>query len=104
MRIRAALADGTIDAICSDHAPVDDDAKALPFAEAEPGVTGLELLLPLTLKWAQEDRVPLASALARISNRRPTFSASRRAALHRARPPTCASSTPRPIGSSSAGR
>ncbi len=65
--IRAAVADGTIDAICSDHTPVDDDAKLLPFSEAEPGVTGLELLLPLTLKWAQEADVPLASALARIS-------------------------------------
>ena len=66
--IRAALADGTVDAICSDHTPVDDDAKQLPFGEAEPGVTGLELLLPLTLKWAQEAGVPLATALAKISS------------------------------------
>src|SRR5207248_11696289 len=47
---------------------VDDDAKQLPFAEAEPGATGLELLLPLTLKWAQEERVPLAVALGRITS------------------------------------
>jgi dihydroorotase len=66
--IRAALADGTVDAICSDHTPVDDDAKQLPFGEAEPGVTGLELLLPLTLKWAKEAGVPLATALAKISS------------------------------------
>ena len=52
--LRAGLADGTIDAICSDHAPVDEDAKQLPFGESEPGATGLELLLPLTLKWAGE--------------------------------------------------
>ncbi|MGH8798846.1 MAG: dihydroorotase [Casimicrobiaceae bacterium] len=65
--LRAGLADGTIDAICSDHAPVDDDAKQLPFAEAEPGATGLELLLPLTLKWAREARIPLAAALSRIT-------------------------------------
>ena len=38
-------------ALCSDHTPVDEDGKQLPFAEAEPGATGLELLLPLTLKW-----------------------------------------------------
>jgi dihydroorotase len=38
--IRAALADGTIDVVCSDHTPVDDDGKMLPFAEAEPGATG----------------------------------------------------------------
>jgi dihydroorotase len=65
--LRAGLADGTIDLLCSDHTPVDDDGKQLPFAEAEPGATGLELLLPLTLKWAREDRVPLSSALARVT-------------------------------------
>ena len=47
----AALLDGTIDALVSDHTPVENDAKHLPFAEAEPGATGLELLLPLALKW-----------------------------------------------------
>jgi len=65
--LRAALADGTVDALCSDHTPVDEDAKHLPFAEAEPGATGLELLLPLTLKWAEESNTKLAVALARIT-------------------------------------
>ncbi|HTD91961.1 MAG TPA: dihydroorotase, partial [Burkholderiales bacterium] len=65
--LRKALADHTIDAVCSDHCPVDDDAKQLPFSEAEPGATGLELLLPLTLKWAEEDKVTLPTALARIT-------------------------------------
>jgi dihydroorotase len=65
--IRAGLADGTIDAICSDHTPVDDDEKLLPFAEATPGATGLELLLSLTVKWADEARLPLAQALRRIT-------------------------------------
>ena len=50
--LRAGLADGTVDALVSDHTPVDEDAKTLPFAEAEPGATGLELLLSLALKWA----------------------------------------------------
>jgi dihydroorotase len=67
--LRAGLADGTLDAICSDHAPVDEDAKQLPFAESEPGATGLELLLPLTLKWAQEARIALADALAVVTSR-----------------------------------
>ena len=66
--LRAGLADGTIDALCSDHAPVDEDAKQLPFAESEPGVTGLELLLPLTLKWAEEMRVALPEALATVTS------------------------------------
>jgi len=65
--IRAGLLDGTIDAICSDHTPVDDDQKLLPFAESEPGATGLELLLPLTYKWAQENKVSLATALSKIT-------------------------------------
>jgi len=61
------LANGTIDAICSDHTPVDEDAKQLPFAEAEVGATALELLLPLTLKWADESGISLLSALAKIT-------------------------------------
>ena len=65
--LRAGLTDGTLDLVCSDHAPVDDDGKQLPFGEAEPGATGLELLLPLALKWAVEDKVPLSVALARIT-------------------------------------
>jgi dihydroorotase len=66
--LRAGVADGTIDAVCSDHTPVDDDAKQLPFGEAEPGATGLELLLPLTLKWAAEERIALPAALATITS------------------------------------
>jgi dihydroorotase len=63
--IREGLLDGTIDVICSDHTPVDDDEKLLPFGEASPGATGLELLLPLTLKWADESRDDARQALAR---------------------------------------
>lgn len=65
--LRAGLLDGTIDAVCSNHSPVDDDAKLLPFAEAEAGATGLELLLPLVLKWAEQEHVPLLDALASIT-------------------------------------
>ena len=66
--LRAGLASGAINALCSDHTPVDDDAKQTPFDEAEPGATGLELLLPLTLKWATEMKLPLATALARVTS------------------------------------
>lgn len=65
----AGLKDGTIDAICSDHAPVDDDEKQLPFGESSPGASGVELLLPLTLKWAAENDVPLADALACVTRK-----------------------------------
>jgi len=66
--IRAGLADGTIDALVSDHTPVDEDAKNLPFAEAEPGATGLELLLGLALRWGDESGLPLARSLATITS------------------------------------
>jgi len=66
--LREALADGTIDALVSDHTPVDEDAKLLPFAEAEPGATGVELLLGLALKWGQESGVGLTRALAVLSS------------------------------------
>lgn len=66
--LAAGLADGTIDCAVSDHAPVDEDAKHLPFAEAEPGATGLELLLPLALKWGVESKLTLAQTLARITS------------------------------------
>jgi dihydroorotase len=65
--LRKGLLDGTIDSICSDHTPVDDDGKQVPFAEAEPGATGLELLLPLTLKWAHEEKISLSAALAKLT-------------------------------------
>lgn len=65
--LRAALADGTIDALVSDHDPVAADQKHLPFAEAEPGATGLELLLSLALKWGEQHGLPVATALARVT-------------------------------------
>jgi dihydroorotase len=67
--IRAGLADGTIDALVSDHTPVDEDAKNLPFAEAEPGATGLELLLSLALKWGEQMSLPLSQTLATVTHR-----------------------------------
>ncbi|MDR2031090.1 MAG: dihydroorotase [Azoarcus sp.] len=62
------LAEGRINALCSDHTPVDDDSKLKPFSESEVGATGLELLLPLTLKWAEESGLPLSTALARVTS------------------------------------
>ncbi|WP_028104589.1 dihydroorotase [Pseudoduganella violaceinigra] len=72
--IRAGLLDGTIDAMCSDHTPCDDDEKLLPFGEASPGATGLELLLSLAIKWADDYAAAqgrddaLAQALARVTS------------------------------------
>ncbi len=71
--LQAGLADGTLDALVSDHTPVSEDEKTLPFGEAEPGATGLELLLSLALKWAgadqtdQPDAARLRRALAAVT-------------------------------------
>jgi dihydroorotase len=65
--LRAGLADGTIDALVSDHMPVTTDEKAVPFAEATPGATGLELLLSLAMRWARDCDLPLQRALAVVT-------------------------------------
>ena len=67
--LRRALAEGVIDAACSDHTPVDEDSKQVPFAEAEPGATALELLLPLALQWGRESGLGLAATLAAVTSR-----------------------------------
>ncbi|WP_295627529.1 dihydroorotase [uncultured Nitrosomonas sp.] len=66
--LRQGLLNGTIDAICSDHAPVDEDAKLLPFGQSDIGATGVELLLPLTLKWGTEMHLSLPKMLAKITS------------------------------------
>jgi dihydroorotase len=65
----AGLADGTIDAIASDHAPHDQESKRLPFASAASGIIGLETLLPLTLELYHNRHLPLLQALAALTQR-----------------------------------
>ncbi len=65
--LRDGVLDGTIDAICSDHAPVDEDAKLLPFGQSEVGAIGVELLLPLTLKYGMEMKRSLIETLANVT-------------------------------------
>ena len=67
--LRAGVIDGTIDAVVSDHTPRPDDAKQLPFGEAAPGATGLEMLLSLVLRFAETAGVPLLEALGWITHR-----------------------------------
>ena len=67
--LSAGLADGTLDALVSDHMPVGRDEKMLPFAEAVPGATGLELLLGLALKWGESGAAGLAGAMAAVTCR-----------------------------------
>jgi dihydroorotase len=66
--LRRGLQDGTIDVLVSDHTPVVADAKALPFAQAEPGATGVELLWSLALKWSQEMGIGLERTLACLTS------------------------------------
>jgi dihydroorotase len=66
--LRQAVADGTIGAICSDHQPHEPDAKAAPFPSTAPGISGLETLLPLTLKLVAEGVLELPHALALLTS------------------------------------
>ena len=62
------LKDGVIDAIASDHAPHDEDAKRLPFAQAAFGGVGLETLLAVTLELYHNGHMPLPDAMRKITN------------------------------------
>ncbi|MEX2008858.1 MAG: dihydroorotase [Dongiaceae bacterium] len=61
--VAAAVADGTIDCIASDHAPHDQDSKRVPFAQAAAGIVGLETLLPLALELHHTGEVKLLDLL-----------------------------------------
>lgn len=67
--LRKSIADGTIDAICSDHQPHDLDAKLGAFPETEPGISALESLLPLTLKLVQEKVISLSQGVAALTQK-----------------------------------
>jgi len=65
--ILEGVADGTIDAIASDHSPHDQESKRLPFAIAEPGIVGLETLLPLSLQIYHGGKIGLLELLAPLT-------------------------------------
>lgn len=67
--ICAGLADGTIDAVASDHQPRDADDKRLPFAQAAPGGSGLATLLGVTMAQVHNDHITLAQAIALLTSR-----------------------------------
>lgn len=67
--LRAAVAAGKLDAICSDHQPHEPDAKLDPFPQTRPGISTLETLLPLVLGLVADETLPLADALARVTSR-----------------------------------
>jgi dihydroorotase len=65
--VRAGLADGTIDAIASDHAPHHDDEKDCEFEHAANGIVGLETTLPLALRLVAEKVLDLPTLVARMT-------------------------------------
>lgn len=67
--LRRAVKGGVVSAICSDHQPHEPDAKLAPFCEAEPGISALETLLPLTLRLVEENSLELTEALACLTHR-----------------------------------
>ena len=69
LTVVAALGDGTIDAIASDHQPRDADDKRQPFALATPGGTGLATLLGVTLAQVHSGALALAQAIELLTAR-----------------------------------
>ena len=67
--VALGLAEGVIDAIASDHAPQDVESKRVPFAQAAPGIVGLETLLPLSLALHHDGAMPLLPLLACLTSR-----------------------------------
>lgn len=65
--LREAVASGVVSVICSDHQPHEPDAKLAPLGETEPGIAGLETLLPLTLRLVDEGALDLPTAIARLT-------------------------------------
>jgi dihydroorotase len=65
--LRAGVADGTIDCLCSDHQPHEIDAKMKPFPSTEPGISGLDTLLGLALRLVDEGVLPLTQLIARLT-------------------------------------
>lgn len=63
----AGVAQGVVDAICSDHQPHEPDAKQRPFGDTEPGISGLDSLLGLSLHLQREGRLPLSAVLERLT-------------------------------------
>lgn len=57
------LADGYIQAICSDHQPLSEDAKLAPFPDTKPGISGLDSFLPLALKLVDDGFISLQSLI-----------------------------------------
>ncbi len=66
-RLRDALQQGTLSALCSDHQPHEADAKLRPFPATEPGISGLDSLLPLSLQLVDEQAINMQDLLHRLT-------------------------------------
>ena len=66
--MREALKAGVISAIASHHQPHERDAKLAPFAATEPGISSVQLLLPLAMTLVQDGLLDLPTLLARLSS------------------------------------
>jgi len=65
--LREGIASGAISTICSDHQPHDAYAKLAPFPETEPGISGLETLLPLALRLVEDGIADLPTVLGKLT-------------------------------------
>jgi dihydroorotase len=67
--LRDGLADGSIEVLCSDHQPHEADAKLAPFPATEPGISGLETLLPLALRLHEDGILSLEMAISLVTSK-----------------------------------
>jgi dihydroorotase len=79
LALLAGVADGTVDAIATDHAPHPPERKLVPFGEAAPGLIGLETALSLGLAAVEARKLDLVSLIAALSTRPASIIGERRA-------------------------
>ena len=65
--LRSGLANGVLDALCSDHQPHEPDAKQAPFGDTEPGISGLDTLLGLSVRLARDETLSLPAVVERLT-------------------------------------
>jgi len=66
--LRQALSNSVVSCVCSDHQPHEADAKLAPFIQSEPGISGLETLLALTIKLVNENLLTMEAAIASLTS------------------------------------
>ena len=68
LALQKAIKDKTVTAICSDHQPHNEDAKQAPFSNTQPGISSIELLLPLLMELVDKNILDLETAVSKVTS------------------------------------